>query len=175
MSEKEEIEQSTAKHFLELYNKEYQTEYYIVEHSDSPDILCKDKEENIFNIEITMTQDKDKDIQALLGRSNHKSVEVLKEKMRKYKNGEISFEEIRGTSFSDNSIPMLLEAIRKKSSKDYGNNVALVIRDTSPLGWDYTIHLNDIREQIQAIFTKKVFDKGIWLINLNLNKIYQLD
>jgi hypothetical protein len=40
----------------------------------------------------------------------------------------------------------LLERIKEKNNHDYGENVALVIRDTSPLDWDWTDIINEIKD-----------------------------
>jgi len=49
------------------------TTYKIVDHSDAPDIRCVDSDGNKLNLEITMTEDQPGDIQALLGRSDHRN------------------------------------------------------------------------------------------------------
>jgi hypothetical protein len=78
LNEKEAIEKATADAFIELYNCEMGASFSIVEYSDAPDIRCKDSKGNIFNFEITLTEDQPKDMQAALGRSNHRRIEALR-------------------------------------------------------------------------------------------------
>ena len=87
MNEKEAIEKATADAFIKLYNSEMGTSFSIVEYSDAPDICCQDLKGNRFNFEITLTEDRPKDIQALLGRSNHRSLEALKKHLADIKSG----------------------------------------------------------------------------------------
>jgi len=58
LTEKQRIEKATGKQFLELYNKKFNTSYSIVEFSDAPDVICKDKktEKQLF-LEITLLED----------------------------------------------------------------------------------------------------------------------
>jgi hypothetical protein len=77
MKEKEEIERAIAGPFISLYNTEMNTAFEIVEHSDAPDVRCRDSRGDTLNIEITLTEDQPRDVQALLGRSNHRSLEAL--------------------------------------------------------------------------------------------------
>ena len=69
MTEKEKIEKATAEKFLAAYNANSNTAFEIKEQSDSPDIVCEDKDGNQLKLEITLTEDQDNDIKALLGRS----------------------------------------------------------------------------------------------------------
>ena len=87
MNEKEAIEKATANAFIKLYNSEMGTSFTIVEYSDAPDIRCKDQDGNIFNFEITLTEDRPKDIQAALGRSDHRSVDNLRKHREEVKAG----------------------------------------------------------------------------------------
>jgi hypothetical protein len=160
MNEKENIEYYTALEFLKLYNKEYNTSYRIDKCTDAPDILCVDDNENILKLEITLAEDKDKDIKALLGHSDHKSIDKAK----------FNSQEI--TLFDRDVLPRIIKRIKKKLLKDYGNNTALVIKHTSPLPWKFKWHIDDIRESISSI--KDNYDKGIWIINLEGNKLYRI-
>ena len=69
MKEKERIEKATAEGFLQLFNGHYNTTFDIVKLTDAPDVRCQDANGDTLNLEITLTQDQDQDIQALLGRS----------------------------------------------------------------------------------------------------------
>ncbi len=176
MNEKESIEAITVENFLNLYNRLNDSNYLVVKHSDSPDFICNDSRDNkTLNIEITMTQDKDKDIQSLLGRSMHRNIDSIKEKIQKVKNGELHYMEAI-TSYSDNTLPMLFSAIEKKLKKDYGKSVLLVVRDTSPLNWDHSIYIESISKKISIMSPspQKIFDKGIYLISSDLSQIYKL-
>lgn len=77
MDEKKAIEKATAEGFLKLFNGHFRTDFAIVELGDAPDVRCRDSRSNELNLEITLTEDRARDIQAALGRSNHKSIEAL--------------------------------------------------------------------------------------------------
>ena len=175
MSENKAIEKSTVENFLIHYNKLNDTTYQVTKHSDFPDFICMDQYGKMLNIEVTMTQDKDKDIQSLLGRSEHRNVDYVKEKIQKVKRGELHYMDAI-TSYSNNTLPMLFSAIQKKLKKDYGKSVLLVVRDTSPLSWEHSPYIKDISDTILKMKPNpnKVFDRGIWLINSDLTTIYKL-
>jgi hypothetical protein len=44
-----------------------------------------------------------------------------------------------------------------------------VIRDTSPLDWDWTDIINEIKDNWDL--NKIIFDLGIWILNYDMNKI----
>jgi hypothetical protein len=52
VNEKKNIEKATADAFLKLYNQKKNTSFEIVEHGDSPDFRCEDKEGNKIHLEI---------------------------------------------------------------------------------------------------------------------------
>ena len=158
MNEKAAIEKATADAFVKLYNSENGSYFKIVEYSDAPDIRCKDSDNNIFNFEITLTEDRPKDIQANLGRSDHKSVDALKKHLEEVKGGKASpFERV--SCLQGNVTEMIVSRIQPKLNKDYGKNVALVIRDASPIGWDWDMVIDQIRSQLDL--ERNPFDKGI--------------
>jgi len=158
MTEKEKIEKATAEKFLKLYNIKFSTSYKIKKLSDSPDVLCEDLNGNKLSLEITLTEDCGGDIKALLGRSEHKDLAYVK----KYETGP-------GRAFVDVS-KNAIQIINKKILKDYGTNVALVIREVSPLDWDWS----DVRYD-KPTDIKNPFNKGIWILACgNPNKIYQV-
>lgn len=156
--EKKAIEEVTAHAFLELYNKEMGTSFFIIEISENPDIRCQDREGNKLNLEITLTEDNPKDIQALLGRSNHKSPERLKNHLANVEAGKENILD-RVSCLQRNVLDMIIERIQKKFDKDYGHNVALVIRDTSGVGWDWNLVGDDIKNRLNL--SRNPFDKGI--------------
>ena len=149
MNEKEAIEKETADAFIELYNSEKGTSFSITEHSDAPDIRCRDPKGNIFNFEITLTEDREKDIAAALGRSDHKSIEALKKHLNEVRAGKANPLD-RVSCLLGNVTRMLFSRILSKLQKDYGSNVGLVIRDTSPVSWDWDWVVDDIRRLLDS-------------------------
>ena len=171
MNEKEAIEKATADAFIELYNREMGTSYTIVEYSDAPDIRCKDKEGKVFNFEITLTEDRPKDIQAALGRSDHKSIEALRQHLVDVRAGKANPLE-RGSCLQENVVYMIVDRIRPKLQKDYGPFVALVIRDSSPVCWDWDLVLDQIKSMLYL--QKNPFDKGLWIVSFRKDRIYRI-
>lgn len=169
MTEKEAIERSTAEGFLAIYNVEYRESYRIVNHDDAPDIRCENEQNEILNLEITLTQDRPKDIAALLCRSDHRSIEALG-KSREPEGFGASY--LPGSSLSGNVIAMLVSRISAKFNKDYGSRVALVIRDSSPLDWPWESVLENVR--LGLGLGKNPFDKGIWLLSYKKDKLFRV-
>lgn len=178
MNEKEAIEKATADAFILLYNSEMGTSFSINEYSDAPDIHCQDPEGNKFNFEITLTEDRPKDIQASLGRSNHRSLESLKNHLEDIKAGKVNPLH-RASCLQGNVTKMIVSRIESKLKKDYGTNVALVVRDTSPVGWDWDMVIEQIKTQMEVQienlnFERNPFDKGIWIITYLKDRIYRV-
>lgn len=169
--EKKAIEKATADAFIKLYNSEMGTSFSIVEYSDSPDIRCKEPEGNTFNFEITLTEDWPKDIQAALGRSDHRSIEALRQHLADVRAGKASPLE-RVSCLQGNVVEMIVCRIKPKLEKDYGHNVALVIRDSSPLDWDWDLVVDHIKNRLNLLGNP--FDKGIWIISYSKDKIFRL-
>lgn len=162
MTEKQQIEKATAEQFLKVYNKELGTSFVIKELSDNPDVVCEDSAGNQLKLEITLTEDRDGDIQALLGRSDHKTLEYVK----LHGMG-------RASSLPGNVSEQIVNKILKKMLNNYGNNVALVLRDTSRLEWDWSPIIKGIKVQLGG--TKNLFDKGIWILTLSKqDKIFRV-
>ena len=168
MNEKERIEYGTADGFLRIYNKNFGSDYKISELSDSPDIHCVDKNGKELNIEITTTEDQDGDIKALLGRSNHKSYEALVEHNENVANG------LESPNYSsiNGSIDNIVDRINAKLIKDYGRNIALVVRDTSGLDWEWDQHTAEITSRLDL--THNPFDRGIWIISRTKDKLFPI-
>jgi len=164
MNEKEAIEKATADAFIELYNREMGTSFSIVEYSDAPDIRCRDLDGNILSFEITLTEDQPKDIQAALGRSNHRNIEALREHMANVKAGKANPLE-RVSCLQGNVSEMIVKKILPKLKKDYGSNVALVIRDSSPVCWDWDLVVHPIKLMLNL--QRNPFHNGIWIISFN--------
>lgn len=171
MNEKEAIERATAEAFIDLYNRELGTSFSIVEYSDAPDIRCKDSKGNVFNFEITLTEDRPKDIQAALGRSNHRSIEALRQHLDDVRAGKANPLE-RTSCLQGNVTDMIVNRILPKLQKDYGSNVALVIRDSSPVCWDWDLVVDQIKDMLNL--QRNPFDKGIWIISFRKDRIFQL-
>lgn len=171
MNEKEAIEKATADAFVNLYNREMGTSFSIVEYSDAPDIRCKDPKGNVFNFEITLTEDRPKDIQAALGRSNHRSIEALRQHLDDVRAGKANPLE-RTSCLQGNVTDMIVNRILPKLQKDYGSNVALVIRDSSPVCWDWDLVVDQIKDMLNL--QRNPFDKGIWIISFRKDRIFQL-
>jgi hypothetical protein len=75
MNEDQQIERATAEGFLLLFNQQFGADYEIVEIGDTPDVRCQDPNGRALNLEITLTEDRQRDIQAALGRSDHRNAE----------------------------------------------------------------------------------------------------
>jgi len=171
LNEKEAIERATADAFIKLYNSEMGTSFSIVEYSDAPDIRCKDPEGNPLNFEITLTEDRPRDIQAALGRSDHKNLEALKKHLKDVEEGKASiFDSV--SRLKDNVTDMILSRIQKKLAKDYGSNTALVIRDVSGVGWNWDLVTNKIVDLLDS--KRNPYDKGIWIISHSKDRIFRI-
>ncbi len=171
MNEKEAIEKATADAFIKLYNSKMGTSFSIVEYSDAPDIRCKDKEGNTFNFEITLTEDRPKDIQASLGRSDHRSLENLKKHLKEVKDRKANPLE-RVSCLQGNVTEMIVSQIQPKLNKDYGPNAALVIRDSSPIDWAWDVVTDQIADMLNLV--RNPFGKGIWMISYSKDRIFRL-
>ncbi|MHC4509768.1 MAG: hypothetical protein ACYTAO_12545 [Planctomycetota bacterium] len=170
-NEKRGIERSTAEAFLKFYNAETNSSYEITEHSDAPDFMCRDEAGDELRLEITLTEDRPGDIQALLGRSNARSPEELERHLEAVERGEESvFDSV--SCLQDNVCQVAKGRIQPKLNKDYGPNAALVVRDTSGVAWDWeTVH-DDVLSSLDL--RNNPFDEGIWLMSFTSNKIFQL-
>ncbi len=168
MNEKEEIEKATADIFIKLYNTKMGSSFSIIEYSDAPDIQCTDPHKNKFNFEITLTEDKPNDIKALLGRSDHKRWEKT---ISEIKTGKTKAYEVV-SCLQGNVTETIISRIKPKFKKDYGKNVALVIRDTSPLNWEWDTAIDQIKLQLNL--NENPFNKGIWIITYTMDKIYRI-
>jgi len=161
MNENNKIEKITADAFIALYNLKNKSKYIIISYSDAPDIRCKDDSDNIFNFEITLTEDRPGDIQALLNRSDHKTSQSL------------STHKCKGSScLQSNVIETVVSRIQKKLDKDYGPNTALVVRDTTPTPWNWQNVIDQIGSDLDL--SRNPFDRGIWVISNTLDKIYEI-
>ena len=163
MTENQQIEKFTAEKFIVAYNEKFKTNFFVKEQSDYPDIVCEDKTGSQLNLEITLAEDREDDIVALLGKSEHKNLEHV----RKYGMGHTS-------ALSGNVADNAYKRILAKMSKDYGKNVALVVRDVSPLDWDWDLCLSELTKKLKNI--RNPFDEGVWILTTsqNQNKIFRV-
>lgn len=169
MTEKEQIEKSTAEGFLKLFNDHYETDYEIIELGDAPDIRCQSSSGEKLNLEITVTEDKTLDIKASLGRSDHRSLEALREHVNNVKKGK---ERPKFSSLSGNVLQQAAGRINKKLLKRYGSNTALVVRDVSGVDWDWDIVIEDLKNELQL--QSNPFDRGIWIVNRVKTRLFQV-
>ncbi len=174
LSEKKMIEKVTAEKFLTFYNSQIGTSYSIVELRESPDVRCIDSDGNKLNLEITLSEDRNGDIQSLLGRSDHQSIDRswdgLRSHLERVKQGKESIFD-RVSCLSGNVSSMMVMRIREKLKMVYGPKTALVVRDTSPVNWDWNFVIDDIK--IQLNLSQNPFDKGIWI--LSDSKLFRVD
>lgn len=167
MCEKKQIERTTAEGFLKLFNARLQTDFKVVEVNDTPDVKCRDSKGNELNLEITLTEDRPRDIQAALGRSDHRSLQELREHNKRVAQGK---EKVRFSSLSGNTVDRAAARIQEKSVKRYGSDTALVVRDTSGVDWDWDLVVDELVEKLSL--EGSPFDKGIWILNLAKSKLY---
>lgn len=157
----QKIEHATAAGFLQLYNQEKGTDFEISHHlsldNKTPDFKCRNSSNQVLFLEVTLTQDRPDDIPALLGRKQHLSVEYSRTRPAR---------SINEAKYS------LIETIRKKSFKNYGENTYLLIRDTSPVDWSWEYEIADIEKEIKDI--PLFFNKDIWMLNFFKTKIYKI-
>lgn len=164
LSEKQQIELSTAEGFLQFFNIQHDSSYEVVHvarGNETPDIVAKDNCGNVLSIEATTTEDHPKDIVATLGRSNHKSIEALRAHLKAVREGK---ESVQFSSLQGNVIELLQARIEKKLNMRYGANTALVIRETSGVPWYWELVLPQLRDYLDG--QRVPFDRGIWLLSL---------
>jgi hypothetical protein len=171
MTEMEAIERETADAFLALYNAQHGTSYAVTAYSDAPDVRCADPSGSTFNLEITLTEDRPHDIQALLGRSDHRSVETLRAHVDRVNAGLADPRE-RVSELGANVAAALIGRIHAKILKRYGPDTALVIRDVSPLDWDWDLEIPNMRAALAD--SPIPFDRGIWIINTQKTRIFSV-
>jgi hypothetical protein len=171
LNEKEAIEKATADAFVPLYNSLMRTSFSIIEYSDAPDIRCEDSAGNAFNFDVTLTEDRHKDIQAALGRSDHRGLEALRKHLAEVKAGKAHPMEWV-SCLQGNVSAMMVECIKKKLQKDYGPNCALVVRDTSRCDWDWDLVADQIKGALNLV--RNPYDEGIWVISCSKDKILRL-
>jgi len=158
MTEKKAMERATAEAFLALYNNKMSTSFEIKEYSEAPDVRCEDSNGSKLNLEITSTEDfpSTKDVPG--------DIQVA------YRDNKVPC--FRGPHDACNT---LFQRICAKATKDYGQNVAVVIQNFSPLMWEREI-AKGIKEKFSNPLKKLnlPFDKGIWLISYGRDEIFPI-
>lgn len=171
-SEKQKIELASAEGFVAHYNTKYGTSYQIYKvagEGETPDVLARDVQGNELGMEVTLTEDRAKDIASNLGRSEHKSGTALAAHLQLVKQGK---EELRFSTLTGNVMDILLQRIKAKLKMRYGINTALIVRDTSavPWSWDDVAHL--VQSNLAGLTVP--FDRGIWLVSRDKESITNL-
>ncbi len=158
MNEGKQIEQATAEGFLQLFNLRFGEDYEILELQDIPDVRCRSSKGRKLNLEITLTEDRPRDIQAALGRSDHRNLENL---------SLVSAGSLRG-----NVLEQAVKRINEKLCKQYGSSVALVVRDTSSVDWNWDLVVDDLKTQLDL--ARNSFDRGVWLLSGSMTEVYRV-
>ncbi len=156
MNEKERIEHATVRLFLTMYNSAVGAAFEDPQMGDSPDATCSSPAGDVLNIEVTLTEDAPGGIAAALGRASSQ-LPALGHRL-----DTDVFEQIK----------IRLEA---KLSKRYGEATALVIRDSSGVGWDW----NDtgVRARMAEVLppgSTNPYDKGIWVFSRDGRELFRL-
>lgn len=157
--EKQAIEKATAEKFLFPYNRRFKTNFVIEDQPapPDPDVICRDLNTGeTLALEITLLEDIIGDIGWALGRL----------KLPQPTSG------LPARSFDLDTLPRLIHSIIKKRHKDYGSNVALVIRQVFRIPWDFEVELDNIRSMIKL--GKNPYDKGIWILSIT-EEIIRID
>lgn len=138
VNEKEQIEKATVDAFVDLHNKMHGTFYSVREYGDHqgarPDAICATADGEVFNVEVTITEDRSGDIPLVLGKA----------KRRRYQ-GKLA------SCLQGNVFAQLTERLNKKSLMRYAGRTALVIRDSSGVDWDW----EEIRPQVKEFLRQR--------------------
>jgi hypothetical protein len=172
LSEKQTIELASAEGFVAYYNAKYGTNYQIHKvagDGETPDVLARDSEGNELGMEITLTEDRIKDIASALGRSDHKSGPALAAHLQRVKEGK---DELRFNTLTGNVMDILLQRIKAKLHMRYGKDTALIVRDTSAVPWRW----DDVADLVQSNLSNLSvpFDRGVWLVSRNKESVTNL-
>jgi hypothetical protein len=172
MTEVEEIEKVGIESFLPQYNHRMGTDYRAVRFAkkgEAPDAICRDSTGNHIQIEVTLTEDNPMDLPAQLGRSEHKSLDAVQRRMDRVKLG---LEPIWFSSLEGNVLEMAVSRITSKYDKRYGPRTLLLVRDTSPLNWDWSNVIDKLRSKVDL--PSNPFDLGIWILNFDKSNIFEI-
>ena len=151
---KDNHEELAAKKFIALYNKAYGANFELVERSEAPDFRAMDKQtKELLNFEETLAT------RSPIGPQIWRAM-------------------LNGTYSSPGPQTLDLEGelgayrdnIKKKFSKHYGSNCALVVFQFGPvMPWE--VALNYFKSMFD--FSESPFDKGIYMISWE--ELYRLD
>lgn len=169
--ETKRIERATAAMFVAMYNAKTGDTYRVVGQPEppEPDVQCENDVGDVLKLEITMLEDRCRDIQSLLGRSDAHGLEALLANNERIQRGEVAAIDTVA-SFERDAMPNLLDRLRAKLKKQhFGPNVALVMRSTSPLDWDWNLCMNEARRGLESILLElklgqPPYDRGIWIV-----------
>ena len=150
-SDKQQIEETIAETFIDLYNTRMETDFEIIEIRDTPDVYCKDPRtgSELF-LEITLIED-------LPGYIKHLKGLGQKPKSPSTRSTAISF--------FDDSVEQLRSSLEDKLLSKYRNNTALVIKQVSVL-WensDWDMVADNIRRDLLN-GKEDNYGAGVWII-----------
>ncbi|MCW5625396.1 MAG: hypothetical protein KIT73_11825 [Burkholderiales bacterium] len=167
-TEKEQIERAAVTAFLELYNREFGRDFSVTKYSDSPDCLCEDSAGEQMSIEVTTTEDQPGDTMATLGRSQHRSLDALREHLADIRAGR-ALPRINSLNLAAGT---LANRIEQKWLKRYGKNTLLLVQDTSGVDWNWELAISDL----QKLFAPKLtpFDLGVWLLPRARQRLFRV-
>lgn len=171
LSEKQQIEAATAEGFLHLYNSQAGTTFRVVQLGDSPDVVCEDAAGRRLNLEITLTDDRPRDIQAALGRSDHRSFEALRQHLQDVRQGKANPLD-RTSALSGNVAASVISRLQAKLNNRYGPDTALVIRDSSGVDWDWDLEVPRIRAAVAS--QPNPFSEGVWILNRPKDRLFRV-
>jgi hypothetical protein len=66
----------------------------------------------------------------------------------------------------------LVQRLESKLKNDYGTNVALVIRDSSGVDWDWDLVIPALRSRLDL--TESPFSHGIWLLSRVKDRLFRI-
>ncbi len=175
---KEAIERETAELFLSIYNANVESPFWIVSQPEppAPDVHCENTSGTSLNLEVTLLQDREADKETgrkgdaavFMGRSDERDWRKRFAELERVKRGEISVFETITTS--GDILGNALTRIADKLTKQYsGTNIALLLRSTSGVDWDWEDYIETLRAAL-ALFMQEQkieqhhFDRGIWIV-----------
>jgi hypothetical protein len=161
-TETQAIELATAEGFLAHYNALEATDYRVVAVAvpgQSPDVECANSVGGTLWLEVTITEDRPRDAQALVGRSDHKSLAATRDFLSRVKSGKAK---MTVNSLQGNVTAILVERLRRKFNNRYGRNVALVVREAG-VSWDWEPVLPLVHEALRD--SANPFDRGVWILS----------
>jgi len=155
------VEQRTIDLFLPWYNEHHGNTFQVVKHGDAPDFCCADESGSTLSVEITLMQERDGDIKALRGRTQAHSLEALREHLELVRLGKADpLDRVR--SLAEDGVAAAVRAVVKKLTMAYGANTALVVSETCPLEWDWSLVADQLTTQLAG--RRNPFDRGVWLV-----------